>query len=292
MAFTQNRSRPRFPASLLVLGSVLSIQFGQAFGKDMFSLVGSAAGVAFLRLAFAAAILLVIWRPRLPQDRASWLLTIGFGTAIAGMNLIYPAMQYLPLGMATSLQLLGPLCLALATSLRKVDFLWSILAIGGVALFYLPRGTEFSLPGLLFALASGLAMALYLLLSKRSGGACGDGSFLALAVTWAALLYMPAGLTQSGFEFLSAEVAAVGLALAVLSAVVPYSLDQAALRRLPPRLVGVLESLEPVVAGIAGVIVLQEYLQPLQWLAIACISLASLGAISSEAGRKGSGATD
>lgn len=277
-----SQSPPRtrsVPASLLVLGSVVSVQIGQAFGKQLFSFLGPM-GVASLRLTMAAAILLTLWRPSLARDFKSWLLVMGFGTAIAGMNLIYPALVYLPLGMATSLQLLGPLTLALFSSLRYRDLAWSGLALTGVGLFYLPGSLAFSLPGLLFALASGAAMASYLLLSRRAGAASQDGSMLALAVAWAALLTLPFGIHDSGAALLQPKLLLAGLGLAILSAVIPYSLDQAALRRLPPRLVGNMESLEPVVGALAGLLILSETLAALQWTAVACITLASAGAVA------------
>lgn len=270
---------PVAPAPMLVLGSVVCIQVSQAFGKQMFAFIGPM-GVASLRLTIAAAILLLWWRPSLSMDRQSWFLIMAFGTTIAGMNLIYPALVYLPLGMATSLQLLGPLVVALVGSLRIRDFLWSGLAIAGVALFYLPNNVVFSLPGLLFALASAISMGAYLLLSRRAGARSHDGSMLALAVAWAALLTLPFGINESGAELLNPKLLAAGLGLAILSAVIPYSLDQAALRRIPPRLVGILESLEPVAGALAGLLILSESLALPQWIAVACITLASAGAVA------------
>lgn len=272
---------PGLPAHLLVLGSVVSIQVGQAFGKQLFEFTGPM-GVASLRLTFAAMILLLLQRPRLPKGRRSWTLIAIFGASIAGMNLIYPALAYLPLGMATSIQLLGPLVVALLSSRDKRHFGWSGLAILGVGLFYLPNGVVFSLPGLVFALASGVAMGTYLLVSRRAGKASQDDSLLAYAVLCAAMLTLPFGIRESGAGLLDPYLLAAGLGVAIISAVIPYSLDLAALRRLPARLVGLLESLEPVVAAMAGLWILGETLGLLQWSAVACITLASAGAVASQ----------
>ncbi|WP_153398631.1 EamA family transporter [Ornithinicoccus halotolerans] len=267
------------PAPLLVLGSVVSIQFGQALGKSLFDEVGATGAVA-LRLGLAAVILGLLHRPAPPRTRAEVVTVLGLGTAIAGMNLIYLALVYLPLGLATSLQLLGPIALALVTSRRWRHGALAVLAGGGVWLFHGGDVTAFSLPGVLLALASGAAMAAYLLLSSRAGQASPNGRPLALAVTWAALLTVPLGVAQGGTALLEPPTLATGLVVAVLSAVLPYSLELAALRRLPPRTVGVLQSLEPATAGLAGTVVLAEQLRAVQWLALGCVSAASAGTVA------------
>lgn len=276
----------RPPAAVLVLGSVVSVQVGQAVGKQMFDLV-EPAGVVTLRLGLAALVLLAVWRPRLPTDPRSLGLVLAFGTAIAGMNLIYPAMAHLPLGVATSIQLLGPLGVALLGSRRPRDLVWAALAGSGVFLFH-GTGAAGNLPpaGVLLAAVSGVSMGLYLLLSRRVGARSTTGSVLALAVTWAALLTLPFGVVKSGSTVVHPRVLLVGLAVAVLSAVLPYSLDLAALRRLPPRVVGVLESLEPVVAALAGLLLLGEHLGPRRWVAVAAITAASAGAVLSRRARR------
>jgi inner membrane transporter RhtA len=265
------------PAPLLVLGSVVSVQVGQAAGKQTFALL-EPAGVVTLRLGLAALVLIAALRPRLPSDRRALGLVVAFGTAIAGMNLVYPALQHLPLGVATSLQLLGPLAVALAGSRRAGDAAWALLAGAGVLLIGGWGGGPLPAAGVLLALGSGAAMGAYLLLSRRAGAA--DSGTLALAVAWAAVVSLPFGITASGVDLLRPSVLAVGLLVAVLSAVLPYSLDLAALRRLPPRTVGVLESLEPVVGALAGLVLLAEVLDARQWVAVACITAASAGAVS------------
>ncbi|WP_152346526.1 EamA family transporter [Brevibacterium sp. CFH 10365] len=275
----------RFPAPLLVLCSVLSVQFGQATGKSLFGSIGPG-GVVALRLGLAALVLLLIFRPALPRGRTNVALVIGFGTAIAGMNLVYPAMQYLPLGLATSLQLLGPITLALLTSRRLLDVGLAALAVLGVWLFHSPTGAHYELPGILLALASGASMAAYLLLSRRAGASTIMASPLVWAVTWAAVLTVPIGITASGTALLDARVLGVGLIVAVLAAVLPYSLELVALRRIPPRLVGILQSLEPAAAGLAGAIILTEHLSAPQWLALVCVGAASAGTVAGQRRRR------
>ncbi|TWF80183.1 inner membrane transporter RhtA [Pseudonocardia hierapolitana] len=262
-------------APLLVLASVVSVQVGQAFGKQAFGVL-EPAGVVTLRLGLAALVLLVVLRPRPPADARTVALVVAFGTAIAGMNLVYPAMQLLPLGIAMSLLLLGPLTLALAGSRHPVDAGWALLAAAGV--FLIGRGAgPLPLVGVLLALCAGASMAAYLLLSRRAGTA--QPGTLALAVTWAAAVSLPFGISSSGTELVQPRALAIGLLVAVLSAVLPYSLDLAALRRLPPRTVGVLQSLEPVVGALAGLVLLGELLDARQWAAVGCITAASAGAV-------------
>ncbi|MGY1427514.1 EamA family transporter [Streptomyces sp. MN12] len=268
----------RFPAPALMLGSVLSIQFGQAIGKQLAGTVG-AAGVVALRLGLAAVLLLLLHRPALPRSRTDIGVILGFGTAIAGMNLIYPALTLLPLGLASALQLLGPITLALLTSRRVLDAGCAVLAAGGVWLFYAPSGARFPLGDVLLALASGACMAAYLLLSKQAGAKSTGGGALALALAWAAALTVPLGMMQQGTHLLSPRILLTGFVVAVLSAVLPYSLELAALRRLLARTAGVLASLEPASAGLAGVLVLDEHLRTAQWAALACVGTASAGTV-------------
>ncbi|MEU1329396.1 EamA family transporter [Streptomyces sp. NPDC005865] len=240
--------------------------------------------------------LLLLYRPALPRSRGEVALVLGFGTAIAGMNLIYPALVLLPLGLASAVQLLGPITLAVLTSRRRRDAGWAVLAGCGVLLFHgLPgvngrQGSGFSPYGVLLALAAGASMAAYLLLSKKAGARSAGGGPLALAVSWAAVLTLPLGVTHAGTELLAPRTLLLGTALAVLSAVIPYSLELIALRRLPVRTVSVLASLEPASAGLAGVLVLGEDLGVTQWLALACVGAASAGVVASRGPRGAPGA--
>ncbi|GAA1978702.1 EamA family transporter [Amycolatopsis minnesotensis] len=262
------------PAPVLMLASVLSVQFGQAFGKGLFGSVGPW-GVVALRLGFAALVLLAVSRPALPRDPRRIALVAGFGTAIAGMNFVYPALAYLPLGVASGIQLLGPFTVAIVTSRRLADVGFACLAGLGVWLVHRPGGAALPVAGVLFAVVSAVAMGGYLLLSRRAGERSADGSLLALAVGFAAVLTVPAGLAENGAAMLQPHVLLAGAGVAILSAVLPYSLELAALRRLPPRVVAVLACLEPAVAGIAGVVVLAEAIPVPSWLGIGGIVTAA-----------------
>lgn len=265
----------RIPAPLLILGSVVSIQAGQACGKAMFGLAG-ASGVVTLRLTFAALVLLV--RRPAPPRRDSLGLVAALGTAIAGMHLIYPAMERLPVGVASTLQFLGPLTLALVKARRPADLMWAVLAGTGVFLIYGPSGSPVPVAGIAFALASGACMAAYLVLNKRAGVL--DGAPLTWAVVFAAVLVLPLA-PLAGDALLRPGVLLAGLGVALLSAVVPWSLDMAALRRLPDRVVAVMVSLEPAAGALAGLVLLGEHLAWPCWLAIGCVSAASAGTVLS-----------
>lgn len=269
---TARAERAAVPAPLLILGSVVSIQLGQACGKGMFAIAGTA-GVVVLRLGFAAAVLLLVRRPPLPRGSAG--LAVALGAAIAGMHLIYPAMQRLPVGVASAFQFLGPLALALAKARRPADLLWAALAGAGVFLMDGPGGAPLSASGVVLAVASGACMAAYLVLNKRAGGR--PGSTLTWGVVAGAVLVLPLAPAAGG-DLRHPGVLAAGLGLAVLSAVLPWSLDQAALRRLPERTVAVMVSLEPAAGAVAGLVLLGEHLDWTRWLAIGCVCAASTGA--------------
>jgi inner membrane transporter RhtA len=276
----QKGGRTPLLPTLYVVGSVISIQVGQACGKQLFGAVG-AFGVITLRLVLAAVLLLLVWRPKLPSSSRERGLILALGTAIAGMNVIYLALEHLEMGVAVSIQFLGPLALALAGSRRALDLLWAGLAWFGVFLFVNPLGSDdpLSMMGLLFALISGASMAAYVVLNKRAGARSSDGTYLAYALVWAALLTLPMGVAQAGTQLLRPPILLAGLGVALLSAALPYTLDMAALRRLPSRVVAVLECLEPVVAGAAATVILGELLTSTQWLAMTCVVIASAGAV-------------
>ncbi|MFE0103413.1 DMT family transporter [Streptomyces sp. NPDC059009] len=280
--------RPRLsaPAPLLVLTSVISVQTGQALGKRLMETVGGPLGAVGLRLLLAAVMLLVLWRPRqVPRERGSRVLILALGTAIAGMNLVYVAMDHLPLGVAMTIQLTGPQVVALLAARRARDAAWALFAAAGIACFLLPGSSasgSLSPTGLLFAMASAVSMGGYLVLSRRTGARMSGGRPLALAVLWAALLTLPFALADSGTRLAHPSALPLGLAVALLSAALPYSLELTALRRLPVRVVGVLQSLEPVAAALAGLLLLHEQLAPLQWLGIALISAASAGTVTTQ----------
>lgn len=265
------------PPPVLVLLGVISLQVGAAFAKQLFALAG-ASGVVTLRLLFAALVLLVIWRPSLRLDRTTLLVVAGYGAVLAAMNIcLYQAIDRIPLGVAVTIEFLGPLSVAVFGSRRKLDVMWAVLAGLGVLLLSRVEG-GLDPVGVGFALAAAVLWASYILLGAKLGQHTSGGNGLALGMAFAALVALPFGISGGGAELLSPAVLVAGLVVALMSSVVPYSLELEALRRMPPRVFGVLMSLEPAVAALAGLLVLHEALSVVQWLAISCVVLASIGA--------------
>jgi inner membrane transporter RhtA len=255
----------------LVVAAVTSLQFGAGFAVTLFDEVGPA-GAAFLRLSIAAVVLLAIWRP---SPRGDLRLAAAFGLTLGLMNLcIYEAMDRIPLGIAVTIEFWGPLAVAVAGSRRALDLLWVALAAVGIVLLADPGGS-LDATGVAFAFAAGGLWAGYILLSARVGRVYPGGSGLAIAMVFGALATLPFGV---GTDLLAPEVLAAGAAIALVSSVIPYSLELEALRRLPARVFGVLMSLEPAVAALAGLIVLGQALGAVEWAAIALVVVASAGA--------------
>jgi inner membrane transporter RhtA len=273
------------PPPALVLLGIVSVQLGSALAKHLFSSVGSFGAVA-LRLFFAATVLLLVWRPSLRLSRRAWTVVLGYGVTLGLMNLtFYLALARIPLGIAATISFLGPLAVALAGSRRWLDAVWALLAAGGVVLLMEGRG-EINLTGLLFALVAGAFWGLYIVAGAALGRHTTQGNGLALGMAIAALLAVPVGVADSGTALLAPGVLIAGLGLALLSSIIPYSLDLEALRRLPPRVFGILMSLEPAVAAIVGLLVLREALSWSQWAAVLCVVIASMGATRSHRDRK------
>ena len=270
------------PPPVLVLLGVTSLQVGAAFAKHMFAVAG-AAGVVTLRLAFAALVLVVLWRPSLRVSRRTFAVVVGYGTVLAGMNLsIYAAFERIPLGVAVTIEFLGPLSVALFGSRRKLDVVWALLAGTGVLLLARTEG-GLDWVGVAFALLAAVLWASYILVSAKLGEHTSGGSGLALGMAFGAVVALPFGVAGAGTTLLDPAVLAVGLLVALMSSVVPYSLELEALRRIPPRVFGVLMSLGPAIAAVAGLVVLGEALGTAQWVAVGCVVLASVGATRSTA---------
>ncbi|HZN72642.1 MAG TPA: EamA family transporter, partial [Micromonosporaceae bacterium] len=247
------------PPPTLVLLGIVSVQLGSALAKHLFSTVGSFGTVA-LRLFFAAAVLMLFWRPSLHMNRRTWTVVLSYGVTLGLMNeCFYLALARIPLGIAVTISFLGPLAVALAGSRRWLDALWAVLAAGGVVLLMEGRG-DLNLVGILFALAAGTCWGLYILVGAALGRHTTEGNGLALGMAVAAMVAVPFGVADSGTALIQPWVLVAGLGVALLSSVIPYSLDLEALRRIPPRVFGILMSLEPAVAALIGLIVLQESL--------------------------------
>jgi inner membrane transporter RhtA len=268
------------PPTLLVLAAVASVQFGAALAKTLFDELG-AGGTVFIRVAFAAVVVALIWRPRLAgHDRREIALAVVFGLVLAAMNLcFYAALDRIPLGIATTLEFVGPLGVAVFGSRRPLDLLWVGLAAAGILLLSDPGGAG-GLDGLGVALAltAGALWAAYILLSARVGRAFPGGAGLALALLVATVPLAPVGIAAAGADLLVPWILLVGAAVGVLSSAIPYTLELEALRRLPVGVFGVLMSLEPAVAALAGFVVLGEELATREVAAILLVVAASAGA--------------
>ena len=272
------RLQNRIPAVWLVISGIISVQFGAAIAKNLFHLIPPTAMV-WLRLVSSAIILLIMARPRLRgQSRRDWLIVLGFGVSLMTMNwAIYQSFARIPLGIAVTIEFLGPLTVAVIGSRRLTDLIWVGLAGTGVALLGLSRAT-LTLAGVGFALIAALAWACYILLSAETGRRWPGLNGLAIASMVGAIALAPPAILEAGSRLLSPTVLALGVAVGLLSSVIPYSFELMALRRIPPRLFSILMSLEPAAAALAAMIVLGEFLTPVQWLAMACVVIASIGA--------------
>ena len=269
----------RIPPALLVLAGVACVQLGAAFGKTLFDDVGPA-GTVLLRQAFAAFVLLLVWRPRLRGRTAGdWRLVLAFGVVLACMNLaIYASIDRIPLGIAVTIEFVGPLGVAVAGSRRALDMLWVALAAAGILLLSDFGSADLDLLGVMLALLAGAFWAAYILLTARVGRAFEGAQGLALAMAAGTLVAAPVGIADGGAELATAGVLAVGFLVAMLSSAIPYTLEMEALRRLPTGAFGVLMSLEPAMAALAGFLVLDEGLAAYEVIAIALVVVASAGA--------------
>ncbi|CAK7287762.1 EamA family transporter [Streptomyces misionensis] len=284
---------PRVPGRLgslgpvgLVLAGCVSVQFGGALAVTLMPRAG-ALGVVTLRLFAAAVVLLLVCRPRLRgHSRADWGTVIAFGVVMGGMNgLFYEAVARIPLGAAVTLEVLGPLTLSVLTSRRAINALWAALALGGV--FLLGGGGFGGVDpvGVAFALAAGAMWAGYIVFSARTGRRFPQADGLALAMAVAALLILPLGIATSGSRLLDPTTLGLGSAVALLSSVLPYTLELLALRRLPAATFAILMSLEPALAAAAGFLILGQALSAAEAAAIALVIAASIGAVRTQVAR-------
>jgi inner membrane transporter RhtA len=301
---TQARSQAALgatPPAILVLTGIVSVQVGAGLAARLFSQVPPAA-VTGLRLWTAAVLLAVLGARGLRREvtglirRRAWpdaAVVVAFGLTLAVMNYcIYQAFARIPLGIAVTVEFLGPLAVAVAASRRLLDLAWVALAGGGVALLSRAGDTAaagavhepgasvagLNVAGLLFALAAAASWAIYILLSAATGRRFPGSSGLTVAMAVAALAVTPAGLVAGGRSLLRPGVLATGAAIGLLSSIIPYSLELEALRRVPAKVFGIWMSVEPAVAALVGLVMLGQSLSLAEWGAIGCVTVASAGA--------------
>jgi inner membrane transporter RhtA len=260
------------------LASQVSMNLGAGFAKQLFPLVG-AYGVTALRISLAALMLLALHRPwRSPLPRALIPALVVYGAMLGLMNLFYyQALARLPIGIATGIEVMGPLAVVLAASRRARDYAWLGLAIIGLLLLLpLHAGSKLSLTGILFGLGAAACWALYIIYGKRVSEPLGSN-----AVAWgmlvSSLLTLPIGVASSGMALFSPSLLIVGAGIALLSSAIPYSLEMQAMRRLPASVFGMLLGACPAVGALVGYLVLDEMLTLTQWVAIGCIIGAATG---------------
>lgn len=269
----------RVPAPLLALTAMVSVQIGAAVAKTRFDEVGSV-GAATLRLVIGAVVLALVVRPRVRHwTRAQWLAAVLLGLALGGMNLfIYVAFATIPIGVAVTIEFLGPLTLSLAHTRRWRDAVWAALALAGVVLLGVGPSAIGDVGGVVAAVLAAGCWAAYIVMNRRVGAAIPGIDGLAVSMLVAMVVALPFGLQPAvagvaGDPTLLVVFAVVGL----LSSVLPYALEMSALRRMPTRVFGVLQSLGPAIAALAGLVVLREALTVLEVVALVCVTAASAG---------------
>lgn len=265
----------------MVLSACLSIQIGAAAAAQLFDALGST-GAAALRLLLAAAIMMVIVRPAMRSwDRLQWRSVVALGLAMAGMNgFIYAAIQRIPLGTAVAIEFIGPLVLAAVLSRRGRDLVWVAVAFAGMGLLGLESATTAATLdplGVVFALIAGLFWALYVLASAETGKRVRGLGGLSAAMLVAAIVMVPIGAPGAVRVVASPGLLVFALLAALLSSALPYSMEIAALRRLPSHVFSVLMSLEPAIAAVVGWVLLGQSSGAMSLLAVALVVLASAG---------------
>lgn len=266
------------PPTMLILLGIVSIQVGAALAKNLFGVFPPSAVVA-VRLLAAAVVLVCVARPSLRgHSRADLAMVTVFGLTIAVMNsAIYQSMARIPMGVAVTVEFLGPLVVAVVGSRRVRDLAWVALAGGGVVLLAEGGGGVDGL-GIGFALLAAAAWAAYIVCSAQTGRRFPGTGGLAVAMSVGAVAAAPLGIAQGGAAFLDPKLLAFGAGVGLLSSALPYALELEALRRMPPRVFSILMSLEPAVAALVGLVALGELLHVRQWAAIGCVIVASIGA--------------
>lgn len=266
----------------LVLIGIISGQLASALATFVFDEVGPA-GTVFVRTAFAALALAAVWRPATSRMSRSALRDVGlFAVALSGMNLcFYESLDRVPLGIAVTLEFVGPLAIAVLGTRNRLDVVWVASAAAGILLLAPDIGDGVDAVGVVLALAAGFFWGGYILMSARVGRGADGRSRLTSAMILSAGILLPTGLAEGAGDLLDPTVLAVGFAVAILSSAIPYTVELEALRRLPERAFGVLLSLEPAIAALVGLVVLDQHLAGRTVVAVGLIVVASAGALSS-----------
>jgi inner membrane transporter RhtA len=271
----------RAPSPVLVVSAIASVQFGSAIATTLFHRTGPA-GAVLLRLISASIVLMLVWRPALrTRTRRDLALAALFGVVLAAMNLtFYEAIKRIPLGVGVTIEFIGPLAVALAGSRKRLDLVWVALAAAGIVALMHGGSHGLNLLGVVFALIAGSMWGAYILVNARVGRRFEEGTGLALAMCVAAVIALPFGVAEGGSHLLQLHSLAIGAAVGMLSSAIPYTLEVESLRRIATGVFGVLMSIEPAMAALAGFIVVGQSLTARELAGIGLVVVASLGASS------------
>ena len=264
--------------ALAVLGSVTALAIGTSYAKHLFPLVG-AQGTSALRVGFSALLLLLFWRPwRWKTSRVDAMTILRYGLTLGLMNLLfYMAIRTIPFGIAVAIEFTGPLTVAMLSSRRPIDFVWVGCALLGLLLLLpLGGGPALDPAGVLYAMGAAACWGLYIVFGKRAGH-LHAGHTVSLGLLAASLVVVPVGVVHAGMALLEPKILLAGLLVALVSSAIPMSLEMMALKRLPKETFGILISMEPAVAALWAMLLLHEQLAGVQWLAIGCTVVASVG---------------
>lgn len=266
---------PPVPAVLL---SIISVQCGAAIAKSLFPVIG-AIGTTSIRIGISAILLLLVYRPNLFQiTPKQWKLVVPYGLSLGAMNLIfYLAIERIPIALAVTLEFIGPLLVAIIGSRRLIDYCWVLLAATGIILIAPWSNNRIDALGVLFALLAGALWAAYIVLGGKISKIMNGGQAVSTGMLFAAILILPFGFYENGLVNLTPKLFGMGIALALLSSAIPFTLEMKALGQLPSRTFSILMSLEPAAAAVCAFIFLQENLSFYEILAVVCVVIASAG---------------
>lgn len=266
------------PPIYAVLLAIISVQSGAAIAKTLFPAIG-AAGTASIRIGVSAIILALVYRPNLKAITPNqWKIVAPYGLSLGAMNLIfYMAIERIPIGLAVTLEFIGPLLVAIIGSKRLIDYCWVLLAGAGIVLIAPWSNDNVDILGVIFALLAGAFWAAYIVLGGKVSQIMNGGQAVSTGMLFAAVLILPFGFYENGLTNLTPKLFGMGIALALLSSAIPFSLEMKALGQLPPRTFSILMSLEPAAASVCAFIFLQEHLTFYEILAVICVVIASAG---------------
>ncbi|SDF78117.1 EamA family transporter [Chitinophaga filiformis] len=273
-----SRNKLTIPAVPLVLLSMISLQGGAAIAKCLFPVLG-AIGTTTLRIGFSALMLLAVFRPDFRQlNKKQWLHCLAYGACLGVMNLVfYLAIRRIPLGLGVTLEFTGPLVLGLFGSRKPLDLLWALLACIGIALIAPWQHNNIDILGATLAILAGVLWASYIVLGGKVSRLMKGGDAVTVGMCLGTVFIVPLGIFSGDLAALDLRLLLMGIAVALLTSAIPFTLEMRALKQLSTQHFGILMSLHPAFAALSGLLFLQEHLSILQWASVACVITASAG---------------